>query len=90
MKETKKNSETSSGKRSVYPGKRISTSADVLRPSFDGRPKSPDIESVGPTHEQIAERAYSLWKENGRESDKEEDFWNQAEAELRDEDLEKI
>jgi hypothetical protein len=90
MKETKKNSETSNGKRPLYPGKRISTSADVLRPNFGGRPKSPDTERVGSTYEQIAERAYSLWKEHGRESDKEEDFWLQAEAELRSEDLEKI
>jgi hypothetical protein len=36
-----------------------------------------------PTHEEIAERAYKLWLDEGRPSDSAEANWQEAERELR-------
>ena len=63
-------------------GKRICTTAEVLQASL-GRPRWGSLDRTGPTHEQIAERAYFLWQQNGELTDQHEACWLQAEAELR-------
>jgi hypothetical protein len=36
-----------------------------------------------PTEKEIMERAYEIWERNGRPEGRENDFWYQAEQELR-------
>ena len=36
-----------------------------------------------PTHEQIQRRAYDLWEKAGRQPGHDQDYWLQAEVELR-------
>jgi Protein of unknown function (DUF2934) len=38
-----------------------------------------------PTEEQIRERAYQLWEAAGKPEDREQEFWYQAEGELKTE-----
>jgi hypothetical protein len=94
MKERRRHGEKSTERpngdgRSPYPGKRIYTSADVVRPNFGGQSKLSEA-SIAPTHEQIAKKAYRLWQQKGCPLDKEEECWLQAEAELKNGDLEEI
>jgi len=53
----------------------------MLQASF-GRHSQSSLDRTGPTHEQIAERAYFLWQQNGELPDQHEAYWFQAEAEL--------
>ena len=39
-----------------------------------------------PTKEQIIHRAYELWEQAGKPEGRDEDFYHQAEQELRNED----
>ena len=39
-----------------------------------------------PTEKEIMARAYEIWERNGRPEGREEEFWHQAEQELRNED----
>ena len=39
-----------------------------------------------PTKEQIIHRAYEIWEENNKPEGRDEEFYHQAEQELRDED----
>ena len=36
-----------------------------------------------PTDKEIQNRAYEIWERNGRPEGREDEFWHQAEAELR-------
>lgn len=36
-----------------------------------------------PTEKQILNRAYEIWERNGRPEGREDEFWHQAEQELR-------
>ena len=39
-----------------------------------------------PTETEIKNRAYEIWERNGKPEGKEDEFWQQAEQELRNED----
>jgi hypothetical protein len=39
-----------------------------------------------PTEKEINNRAYEIWERNGRPEGRDEEFWNQALQELRNED----
>jgi hypothetical protein len=39
-----------------------------------------------PTEKEIKNRAYEIWERNGRPEGREDEFWRQAEQELRNED----
>jgi Protein of unknown function (DUF2934) len=39
-----------------------------------------------PTEEEIKKRAYEIWERHGRPEGKKDEFWQQAEQELRNED----
>ena len=39
-----------------------------------------------PTEKEIKARAYEIWERNGRPDGREDEFWQQAEQELRIED----
>ena len=39
-----------------------------------------------PTEKQILNRAYEIWERNGRPEGREDEFWHQAEQELRAEE----
>jgi DUF2934 family protein len=39
-----------------------------------------------PTEKEIKTRAYEIWERNGKPEGKEDEFWQQAEQELRNED----
>ena len=39
-----------------------------------------------PRDQQILNRAYKIWEENGRPENREDEFWNQALQQLRNED----
>jgi hypothetical protein len=39
-----------------------------------------------PTEKEIKARAYEIWERNGRPEGREDEFWQQAEQELRNED----
>jgi hypothetical protein len=39
-----------------------------------------------PTEKEIKNRAYEIWERNGRPEGKEDEFWQLAEQELRNED----
>lgn len=39
-----------------------------------------------PTEQEIKKRAYEIWERHGRPKGKEDEFWQQAEQELRNED----
>jgi DUF2934 family protein len=39
-----------------------------------------------PTEKEIKNRAYEIWQRNGRPEGKEDEFWELAEQELRNED----
>jgi Protein of unknown function (DUF2934) len=39
-----------------------------------------------PTPEQINKRAYEIWEKNGKPQGRDEEFYHQAEQELRNED----
>lgn len=39
-----------------------------------------------PRDEAILNRAYKIWEQNGRPEGREDDFWHQAQQELRNED----
>jgi hypothetical protein len=39
-----------------------------------------------PTDKEIKNRAYEIWERNGKPEGKEDEFWQQAEQELRNED----
>ena len=39
-----------------------------------------------PTEEEIRVRAHELWEQAGKPEGREDEFWHQAEKELRDED----
>jgi hypothetical protein len=39
-----------------------------------------------PTEEEIKQRAYEIWERHGKPAGKEDEFWQQAEQELRNED----
>jgi hypothetical protein len=39
-----------------------------------------------PTEKEIKNRAYEIWERNGRPEGKEDEFWQQAQQELRNED----
>jgi hypothetical protein len=39
-----------------------------------------------PTEKEIKNRAYEIWERNGRPKGREDEFWQQAEQELRNED----
>ena len=39
-----------------------------------------------PTEKEIMARAYEIWERNGRPDGREDEFWHQAEQELRNED----
>ena len=39
-----------------------------------------------PTEKEIMARAYEIWERNGRPEGREDEFWHQAEQELRNED----
>ena len=39
-----------------------------------------------PTEQEIKRRAYEIWERHGRPEGKEDEFWQQAEQELRNED----
>jgi hypothetical protein len=41
---------------------------------------------ANPTEKEIKKRAYKLWELNGKPEGREEEFWQQAEQELRNED----
>jgi hypothetical protein len=41
---------------------------------------------ANPTEKEIKKRAYELWELNGKPEGREEEFWQQAEQELRNED----
>jgi hypothetical protein len=41
---------------------------------------------IQPTKEEIKKRAYEIWERHGRPEGKEDEFWQQAEQELRNED----
>jgi len=43
--------------------------------------RNPFMES--PTEKQILNRAYEIWERNGRPEGREDEFWHQAEQELR-------
>ena len=40
-----------------------------------------------PTDEQILNRAYQIWEQNGKPDGREDEFWHQAERQLRGEEL---
>ena len=48
------------------------------------RHKDRSMES--PTEKQILNRAYEIWERNGRPQGREDEFWHQAEQELRAEE----
>jgi hypothetical protein len=39
-----------------------------------------------PTEQEIAERAFEIWERHGKPGGREDEFWHQAEAEIRAED----
>jgi Protein of unknown function (DUF2934) len=39
-----------------------------------------------PTEKEIMKRAYALWEQNGKPEGREDEFWQLAEQELRNED----
>jgi hypothetical protein len=39
-----------------------------------------------PSEREIMERAYQIWERNGRPENREDEFWHQAQQELRTED----
>ena len=39
-----------------------------------------------PTEKEIMKRAYELWEQNGKPKGREDEFWQLAEQELRNED----
>jgi hypothetical protein len=39
-----------------------------------------------PTEKEIMKRAYELWEQNGKPEGREDEFWQLAEQELRNED----
>jgi len=41
---------------------------------------------VQPTEKEIMKRAYELWEQNGKPEGREDEFWQLAEQELRNED----
>jgi hypothetical protein len=41
---------------------------------------------ANPTEKEIKKRAYELWEQNGKPEGRDEEFWQQAEQELRNED----
>ena len=43
-----------------------------------------------PTEKEIMERAYEIWERNGRAEGRQDEFWYQAEQELRGVDPSKI
>jgi hypothetical protein len=53
------------------------------------RPPPRDLEGdemTQPTDKEIKNRAYEIWERNGRPEGREDEFWRQAEQELRNED----
>ena len=45
-----------------------------------------DAGALGNAEEEIKKRAYEIWERHGRPQGKEDEFWQQAEQELRKED----
>ena len=45
-----------------------------------------DCGAPGNVEEEIKKRAYEIWERHGRPKGKEDEFWQQAEQELRNED----
>jgi hypothetical protein len=48
--------------------------------------KVKEVVMENPTKEQVIHRAYELWEQAGKPEGKDEDFYHQAEQELRDAD----
>ena len=51
-----------------------------------GRARQKDRFMESPTEKQILNRAYEIWERNGRPEGREDEFWHQAEQELRAEE----
>lgn len=47
------------------------------------QPSDPSVEHSGPSHKEIASRAYQLWKERGGAHGPPEEDWHRAQRELR-------
>ena len=71
------------GIRSIFSGKSIGRSADVLRANFGGQWKPRFEDRAHP--EQIAERPANLCQQKGQLPDQEKAWGSQAEAELKQE-----
>jgi len=61
----------------VTTGKRSTKGTPTVSASKSARPV------VGPTHEQIAQRAETIWRKRGRVAGQDEQNWHEAEAQLR-------
>ena len=57
-----------------------------LPSSSRGRARQEDQLMESPTEKQILNRAYQIWERNGRPEGREDEFWHQAEQELRAEE----
>lgn len=67
-----------SKRTSRTPKKRISTA-----PAANStKPINKKEDMPRPSHEQIAEKAYYLWEANGCKPGRDEEHWNEAEAQL--------
>jgi hypothetical protein len=42
-----------------------------------------ELRMLKPTEQDIAERAFEIWERHGRPEGREDEFWRQAELELR-------
>jgi hypothetical protein len=42
-----------------------------------------ELRMLKPTEQEIAERAFDIWEHHGRPQGREDEFWRQAELELR-------
>jgi hypothetical protein len=42
-----------------------------------------ELRMLKPTEQEIAERAFDIWERQGRPQGREDEFWRQAELELR-------
>jgi hypothetical protein len=60
----------------------------VLLLSLPGQDRALELEQsmTQPTEKEIMARAYEIWERNGRPDGREDEFWHQAEQELRNED----
>ncbi len=76
---------TASAPRSAAPRKKKSTASDARPAAATTSSSTATAVATEPTHDQIAKRAHELYERSGHQHGRHDEFWLEAERQLRDE-----